>query len=278
MKKRWILLLCAALVLCLAGCGRNEPEETAVITEFTEVTEPEVTTAVTVPAADPETIPAQELSEAQIRRLSAFRQVMEHFYYEHTAPDLSLIHQDESFGPMEKNTFTLADVDGDGAEELILFNTTECMAGMCAWVLGYDDAQDAITCRLTEFPALDFYTGGLAVAEASHNQGLSGDVVWPYTLYGFNPASRTYTPICSVEAWDRNLAETDFEGNEFPAEADTDGAGYVFFLRTPGKDEPEILSASAYESWKASVFGSSRPIELTMQNITPDTIYGICPD
>lgn len=274
MKRCLILLLCTAALLCLTGCGKSEPEKTEVITEFTEVTEPDIT----VPETVPETVPPEVLSENESRRLSAFRQIAEQFYYDHLAPDLTSVHNDDSFGPMEKNSFAIADVNCDGEDELLIFNETECMAGMCLWVLSYNAEQDCVSCQLTAFPSVDFYTGGLACAYAAHNQGLAGDVLWPYALYGFNPASGSYEPICFVDAWDRSFSETGYDGTKYPEESDPNGDGHVYLLRNPKNDSLQILNEEGYQEWKVSLFGSSRQIDLIRKNMTPDNIASICPD
>lgn len=270
MNKKVIALGAAAvLMLTLAACTKEEPA----------VTEPE-TTAETVAETVPETtaavIVAQPEPAAQhTPRLEAFRRVLEQYAFEHVLPDGTDIGYDVNFGPMENNEFAICDVDGDGEEELILTQATAPVAGMCQWVYGYDAETDSVYEKLSIFPNTDYYTGGLVLGGWSHNQGMGGELIWPYTLMGYNPSARVYEVICHVDSWDKSRG-VDWEGNAYPEDKDPDDVGTVFLVTQNG--ETTILSKAEYDAWRAELFGSSELIELNILKMTEDNIRAVCPD
>lgn len=257
MNKRMMTLLAAAVML--TGCAATEAQQTQAA----------VTTPPAVQAEIAETtIPTQAAAEPDEHRL-AYRQLLEYFVENHGLPDEDVQWMD-GFGDIENNEFAIADVDGDGQEELLLRFSTAPMAGMCEWVFGYDG--EKIIRKLAVFPNTTYYTGGLVEAGWSHNQGLAGEF-WPYTLLGFNPSAMVYEVIANVDAWDSAIHPKDFAGNDFPKELDTDGSG-ILFLVTQG-EETETMTKSAYERWHDSLFGSAAPIALDYQAMTPEGIAAV---
>lgn len=266
-QKITALVLAALLALGLTACAQPAAEETqpAPIPE----TVPETTLAQVT--AEP-VIPEEPNTDA---RMAAYRLALEQFVYEHTLPDGSDIGFDSSFGFIESNSFAIADVDGDREEELILSMTSAPMAGMCQWIFGYDNETGQLYQELAIFPSTVFYTGGLVQADWSHNQGLGGEQIWPYTLLGYDPTTRTYSEICQVDSWDASRG-VEYNGEPFPAELDSDGVGTVFFVTTG--DETVTMSKADYDAWRAELFGCCEIIEPEFRNTTQDNIRAVCPD
>ena len=248
--KRIVILL---IVLCLigAGCAKKPSEEN------------------TAPATAPQTAPPTLSREtAGKNRMGAYREAVENFAYEHVFPDGSAAPVDSAFGSMEGNYFAIDDVDGDGERELLISFTAGPMASQVLYICGYDEAAGAVTVKLTEFPAVSFYEGGYVEAQLSHNQGLAGDALWPYTLYQYQNGS--FASAAFVDAWDVTLAEQDSSGQPFPADKDTDGDGIVFLVT---QDETtKVLDGRDYESWRASLLDPDEPIPVTYYSVTRDNI------
>lgn len=252
MKKMIILLL--ALVL-LAGCAKAAPAETQKV-------------SATEPTIDP-----------TVERLTAYEDTLKRFYQDRIAPDGQTIEMDSSFGTIDQNRFAVADVNGDGKEELVLSFSTIYTAGMAAWVCGYDSAEHRVTVEAILFPGLAFYPNGILRADASHNHGLAGDVIWPHALYRFDAEKGTYEMIAQVDAWCRDFAETNFNGDSYPTDADPDGLGYVYIRSTEATNwEPEYLSKADFDVWTESILNGAEPLVLPYLDTTLDNISAVSPE
>ncbi len=143
-----------------------------------QVTEPEVPASSEPPAvsnsvqpediAQPEPsgpIPPAAVEPAAAR--AAYVRVLEDLLYRSTTPDGT----DQWSGNMEENTFAVADVDGDGREELILLTRPIVYAGYRGYVLDYDTDLGRMHTQFDGFPSLTFYTNGALAEDDSHAQG-----------------------------------------------------------------------------------------------------------
>lgn len=250
--KMLLAVLCAAVLL--VGCGKKEQP---VFTSPPDTTQPSET------AKAPLT--AEELAEMRRRVL---RQTVEDFAYELVLPDGRQARLDSGFGAMEGNRFAFQDVDGDGAEELVLSFSTCSMAEMALYVCGFDG--ESVTQKLVEFPAVTFYPGGMAVAEMSHNQGLAGDDMWPYHVYTYDRDTGAYRQSVTVDGWDRTLAETNYNGEPFPEHIDLDGDGYVYLISRDGVTR--YLDGPDYEAWREDQGLAADPLEVTYYPVSRDNI------
>lgn len=258
--KRFSLLLLAAFFV-LTGCMSRLPEPAeAAAPRAAETSEPE--------------------KDPTLAMLAAYEHVLEQFYNDHIAPDGQQLWLDEPvFGLLTENVFAIADVDGDGIEELVLSYSTAPMAGMCAWICGYDAQEDSTYVELSIFPAVNFFTGGLLEAEWSHNQGLAGEVLWPYSILRYSPEARAFQVFAHVDAWDRNMQDN-VDGKPFPVEADPEGTGAVYLITTETSDglwETDTVSRAVYEAWHTAIQDDAKPIELEYLNTTLDNIHAVCP-
>lgn len=264
MKQFFILFL--AIAVLMAGCMSARQESSTV--------SPEPRAAETVP----ETTAGKDPTLAA---LAAYEHILEDFYTNHKSPDgQELWMEDNTFGTIDENSFAVSDVDGDGMEELVIVFGTAPMAGMCEWVYGYDADSDSVYQELAVFPNVQYYTNGLLEAGWSHNQGLAGDALWPYSLMAYDSATRTYQVIAQVDAWDSNLRDTDYDGVPFPRELDTDNTGAVYMITTQteaGLWETDTVSRSVYEAWRAGILGDAAPIKPEYLNTTLDNIHTVNP-
>lgn len=230
-------------------------------------------------------------AEEEARRL-AYGKVLWDAYLKGVLPDGSELDSPgggELLGPIEGNKFALWDVDGDGAEELLLYWVNASMAGMRGIVFGFRDG--AVYEELSEFPDLTFYDNGVVEAGWSHNQGWAGRI-WPYTVYRFQPETGTYAEVGAVDAWDRAITDEDHPG-WFPHEIDADGDGLIYFLLSGewqwgSHTAPDgsvyhtwtvdPVDGDAHERWRDSWSGGADAVEIPFQELTEETIAALgCP-
>ncbi len=184
------------------------------------------------------------------QRLAAYREALSSFYSTGRFPDGTDSGYSADFGEITGNRFAICDVDGDGADELILQFVTAPVAGQLEIVYRYDSASSTLVSELSEYPSLSYGANGSVTALFSHNQGLSGGDFWPYHRYVFDAAAQSYTLEATVDAWSRAVSDTDFDGNPYPNDIDREGAGIVYLVTENGSTN--TLSKSDYESWLMS--------------------------
>ncbi|MDO4260508.1 MAG: hypothetical protein Q4C82_00385 [Eubacteriales bacterium] len=297
MKNHCAALLLGASLLAVSGCGAQAglAEKMAQAAEEAEETDTEQTGD----AAEPEEADAEQAGnaagteedagsgtdgteEASAPPVSlsgaaagAYRSVLEDIFYEHRFPD----GQDYGFeygGDVTTNKFAVCDADQDGRQELVIFYQTTTMAGKRFLIYDFDEEQDAVREEFSEFPSVTFYENGYVKAKLSHNHGLApyGDF-WPYTLYRYDAEGDTYTVTASVDAWEKEWSETDYQGNPFPEEADTSGAGIVYYATPEGEEDTAPMDQSVYEEWVADWMGDARIMEFPFEYLTEENIKKI---
>lgn len=174
----------------------------------------------------------------------------------------------------EDNAFALCDVDGDGQDELIFHLATAAVASQTENVYRYDPETGALAEELIEYPAVTYYANGYAVAQWSHNQGLSEDDFWPYNLYAYSADTQTYELIASVDAWAkaRSLQHWEFDF-PYPDQIDAEGAGSVYLV-TPRGGDTDVLSQTDYHAWLAA-FDLTEPIAVAYLPLTAENIAAV---
>lgn len=212
--------------------------------------------------------------DGKISARTVYRQALETLLNDRRFP---LNGEDRPVGDDEdltKNHFAVCDVDGDGREELILeYSTAAVMAGLTTII--YDCVDGTLVEEFSEFPDLTFYKSGAVTAGWSHNQGLGGRV-WPYSLYQYDPASDTYNQVGMVDAWDKALRDTNYDGEAFPADVDADGDWLVYYIMTDGKyhlDDP--VDGADHQAWLDSYTGGALPMEIPYQALTAENVAAL---
>ncbi len=206
-------------------------------------------------------------------RRSVYADILENIYSNQVFPD----GRDYGFDDTDiaKNKFAIYDIDGDGKEELIIQYITTITAGNIELI--YDMTGDSKTVReeFSEFPALKFYDNGIVEAEWSHNQGRGGEF-WPYTLYQYDQETDTYVTVGMVDAWDKSLSETDFNGDAFPEEKDLNGDGILYYIMQEASyDQKTIVDMEEYKEWRDSYLGKAEQINIPYKYLTHTNISGI---
>ena len=154
---------------------------------------------------------------------------------------------------MEENQFAIYDIDGDGHDELIICWVTAPTAGQLSFIYDYDVNLKKFVSEFNDVPLLTFYDNGVIVALLSHNQGLAGDSFWPYFLYKYNKDSDVYDQIAMVDAWDKTVAASNYEGDKYPEDDDKSGDGIVYYVITDGDYDNRVpVSKEYYENWRRS--------------------------
>ncbi len=173
---------------------------------------------------------------------------------------------------LSDNRFAIEDIDGDGNEELILIYTTTYVAGHAEIIYDYDADTGSVREQFVEYPAVTHFDNGILKVDWSHNQGLAGRI-WPYTLYQYNPEKDIYEAIAMVDAWDKSLADTDYEGNAFPDDVDKDGDLLIYYIMPP--DEYELkdpVDFDEYEKWFESYTKDARIVTISYTELTKENI------
>ncbi|SDB07191.1 hypothetical protein SAMN02910298_00228 [Pseudobutyrivibrio sp. YE44] len=178
---------------------------------------------------------------------------------------------------LKYSSFAVADIDNDDIDELIVYFDDACMAGMVAVIYDYLDGQAKY--KFMEFPNLSIYENGTIEAGWSHNQGYAG-AFWPYNLYYYNSDSDEYIEVGSVDAYDKDLYECnkevlDSSGSSFPAEADIDGNGFVYYIYENGLEDYQKIAPvddDVYQDWLNQYTDGLDKISLDFYRITNDTV------
>lgn len=216
-----------------------------------------------------------ENEKIDVTKKDKYISILKEIYNEHKLPDGSELGYDGG-SDFAENKFAIYDIDFDGSEELIISYTTSYMAGMMALVYDFDSNLDTLTEELVEFPALTFYNNGIVKADASHNQGLAGEALWPYSLYKYDGELDKYILVAIVDAWDKSCNDTNYLGTKFPEDIDKDGDGIVYYIMTDGEYELNTpVDLEEYNKWINSYLNEAEEISIPFMSFTDENIDSI---
>lgn len=219
------------------------------------------------------TVLEPEQGEATDARREEYRNALESIYNYQVFPygrDMGYDGYDLSV-----NQFAVYDVDSDGEDELLILYITTSTAGNVGIVYDFDSQSNKVREQLLEFPALRFYDNGIVEADMSHNHGLAGEALWPYTMYQYDKQSDSYRVVASVDAWDKAFHDTDYDGKPFPEEADTDGDGIVYYITPEGGSKAKPVDQAEYNKWKDSYTGGAKQLEIPFKSLTEENIRSL---
>lgn len=240
MKKTFYLVAISAIVLLFSiSCGKSSTQlpdtsasETPVVTEKeehkpepedseqpkpepSEQETPESETSDSEENTEPEDATARERTRARIHH--AYAEVLSAAHYGHVLPDGSPLAAVQIGEP---DQFAIADLNGDGEEELVLYCNTESAYGAVTYVWNYNTETKELTEYFGGFSPLTFYSDGLVKQESYINDSMDTDFL-PYTIYQYEKSSNSYTQIYDSEGSDQNDPEawrTESFGSASPME------------------------------------------------------------
>ena len=175
---------------------------------------------------------------------------------------------------LSTENFAICDVNGDGKDELITQRNNTYMAGQVERVYDADGNE-----LLAEYPMPTYYDNGYVTAGWSHNQGVAGDKLWPYTLYRYDGSAGKYVREAAVDGWDKSIRDTYLSYDEttipFPEDVDKDGDGFVYYIiEEEGGYAPvygEPMDYADYALWVARYLGTNR-VDVTYYPLTEKNI------
>lgn len=176
-------------------------------------------------------------------------------------------------GDLAENCFAVADVDGDGREEMVLYFTTASTADHRGMILGYDEDRGEIHIQLVAFPDMEFYENGAVKVLYSHNQ--IGGALWPYTLYIYDPETDSYWQEAIVYSWEKKIRAVNDRGEPFPDELDRSGAGVIYYVEPDGWNDSNPMDRADYLAWEREALGDSEQLTLQFLPLTEENIAAI---
>lgn len=267
MKKQKALLV--LIVTCFTLCCACVKDNSTSIPEEPSATEPVVLPTV-APSATIEPPVASNDDEA----LNAYKAALSELLHNKTLPDGSTCDYD-SASNMSDDSFAIYDVDGDGRRELLIVHVAAPVAGQTQYIFDYDADTKQLHLQLSEYPQLTMLNNGTIKADWSHNQGLAGDF-WPFSLYKYDSATDSYVLTGMVDAWDKDFAAVDSNGNNYPEEVDVSGVGIVYYIMTNGVYETETpVDVTTFKEWCAANMGDADALELAYSKLTDDNIANL---
>lgn len=168
--------------------------------------------------------------------------------------------------------FTVADVDADGKEELVLLYDPGVIANASGYIIGYDTEAKDIYLQLEEFPAFAFLKNGNLKALSSHNQ--TWGEMWPYALYQYLPESDSYKLSGYVHSEDKRIFELNEAADRYPNYADASGAGTVYYVGVDTWGTTPIDEAD-YLVWLEANQGNAAELEVEYLTLSEENILAI---
>lgn len=211
--------------------------------------------------------------EPGLETRAAFVRVLRNLTESSTLPDGTHLEDWDIPSDYSDNSFAVADVDGDGKEELVLYFVTSNTAGMRGYVVGYDSQKEETFVQLTEFPDIEFYGNGAVKAMYSHNQ--IGGALWPYTLYTYEPESDSYRQEALVYSWEKRIRGTNDNGEPFPDELDRSGTGVIYYVEPDGWDDSNPMDREDYLAWEREALEGSEQLTLRFLPLTEENIASL---
>ena len=204
---------------------------------------------------------------------AAFAQVLRNLTGSGILPDGTQLEPWALPADFSENSFAVADVDGDGKEELILYFVTSDTAGMQGAILGYDQDRAEVHIQLIGFPSMEFYENGAVKVLYSHNQ--IGGALWPYTLYTYQPQGDIYQPEAIVYSWEKRIHPTNDAGQPFPDQLDRSKTGVIYYVEPDGWDDSNPMDQEDYLTWEAEALEGSAQLTLPFVPLTEENIAAL---
>ena len=148
-----------------------------------------------------------------------------------------------------ENKEGLADVDGDGYEELVYQWTSTITANMVGRVFQYDPVKGTWVKELQAGPVIEFFANGTAKTNALRmNRGTT-----TYGVQQHDAASDTYSRVGGVDSWLKSI-----DSSKYPSAIDSEGFGEMYTIADAnGKEETINKSAHRITRWALFLSGNA---------------------
>ena len=216
------------------------------------------------------------LKDDRVSMADTYKTALYRIRNSHTFPDGVNYGYDE-FYDISENHFAIYDVDADGKDELLISYWTTNMAGNVFKIYGYDEISGNLSEEFSEYLGVTFYSNGMIEVMKSHNHGLASmsEDFWPYVLYQYDTKNDCYIKIADVDAWEQAY-QREYEGVEFPKEADIDGDGFLYYIMKDDKYEYQNpIDTEAYKKWRDSYLLGAVEVQIPLLRMTEENIEGI---
>ncbi|MBQ8116643.1 MAG: hypothetical protein IJ147_01045 [Lachnospiraceae bacterium] len=206
--------------------------------------------------------PVPDLPPEQLELYTAYQNALSDLLTNTTLPD----------GQKTKNPadyFTIQNVDGDETEELVLVWSTQSAFGNAYSIYKYDIDTDQFHVKWDKSTSVKLYNKGTILIPVPVNYGLSStDTFYPYGIYQYNPDKNTFDFQAYVDAWQKSYLPSDYDGNPYPSNLDTENAGMVYCISYCKEGDDYVndynYSQSQYSAFCEENFGT----EITTENMT----------
>ncbi len=188
--------------------------------------------------------------------------------------DTYQLSYDKKYGSFADNTFAICDVNGDGSDELIVKWITADLKDRLTIVCRFNDRTKTLDQCLIETGATDFYNNGKVIALWADPGKNYGKYFWPYSVYEYDKRDGLYKKTAMVTAWSKEIKPKDSNGNPYPDEIDTEGAGEVYLINELSKSDLVTLPRKGYEKWVGEITKSGK-FDIPFKNITKENVNQI---
>ena len=287
MKKVKLFVFVTCVIVTLQGCGnKTETSITEDITttvdiaseeEITEVITDQVSTEVKEEQVSKE-IDHEGLIKLRIRdyycSLITEYSINGYLPKKYGGYDFESETEYDYAGPGE-GEYAVMDIDGDGLEELILHHSDDYTVGELVIIYGYNSDTKELVNELTEYPYfVGIYDNGILEIGLSHNQGMAGEVLWPYSIYKYNAEIDTYDKVAGADAWDGMMFAMDWDGNSFPSDKDVDGENILYsIIDYESASDYTWIDKAQYEELHNSYINGANEKEIEWHDISEGDIY-----
>lgn len=194
-------------------------------------------------------------------RKEAYIAALEQILYKRESPD----GEDWSVGYSSKSV-AFYDIDFDGNEELLLDYDDGHLGSPKLYIYDYDEKNGTVRREFYSYSPI-FYENGVVKVNQTHMPGPIGEATdfWPYSLYKYDEAMDTYEFIAHTYGWEKAFAN-EYDGRKFPAEADADDDGMVYFIHTGDEYyiDTQAVDNDVYNAWVESMTGDAEEIDLSV--------------
>lgn len=179
----------------------------------------------------------------------------------HNNPQSYMQLYDNNKKDIEKCSFSIADVNEDGTDELIVYFTETFTMGMYSeiWTI---NSKNQLSSLGRYGVSTDFYRNKYLVIYASHNQS-PGYTIWPYNVYKYNESTKKYSNLI-YSAYCINKGNNQYRASE---DIDKDGVIYVV--------DNKKLTKSQYDYYVNTYIPSKNKINISQKKITNSNINNL---